>query len=57
MSIKNFKIILIIYSFFLLSCSEENENKSKYKKKSDIPLTGQSFDKKNNPRKKVSDFY
>ncbi len=57
MNIKNFIIILITYSFFLISCSNENENKSKYKKKSDIPLTGQSFDKKNNPSKKVSDFY
>ena len=57
MNIKNFIIILITYSFFLISCSNENENNSKYKKKSDIPLTGQSFDKKNNPSKKVSDFY
>ena len=57
MNIKKFIIILITYSFFLISCSNENENKSKYKKKSDIPLTGQSFDKKNNPSKKVSDFY
>ena len=27
------------------------------KKNSDIPLTGQSINKKNNPSKKVSDFY
>ena len=33
---------------------QELEN---YKKKTDIPLTGQSIDKKVNPSKKVSDFY
>ena len=37
--------------------SDESENKSNYKKKTDIPLTGQSIDKKVNPSKKVSDFY
>ena len=56
------KIILIIklitaISFFLISCSNENKIKSNYKKKTDIPLTGQSIDKKVNPSKKVSDFY
>ncbi len=57
MNIKNLIKILIIYSFFLISCSDEKQNKSNYKKNTDIPLTGQSFDKKNNPSKKVSDFY
>lgn len=49
--------IIISFSFFLISCSDENQNKSNYKKKTDIPLTGQSIDKKVNPSKKVSDFY
>ena len=49
--------IIIEFSFFLISCSDENQNKNNYKKKTDIPLTGQSIDKKVNPSKKVSDFY
>ena len=49
--------IIISFSFFLISCSDENQKKSNYKKKTDIPLTGQSIDKKVNPSKKVSDFY
>ena len=49
--------IVIVFSFILIGCSEENQNKSNYKKKTDIPLTGQSLDKKANPSKKVSDFY
>ena len=49
--------IIIVFSFILISCSDENQSKSNYKKKSDIPLTGQSIDKKANPSKKVSDFY
>ena len=49
--------IIIAFSFFLISCSDENQNKSNYKKKTDIPLTGQSINKKINPSKKVSDFY
>ena len=57
MNVKNLIKLFIICSFFLISCSDEKQNKSNYKKKTDIPLTGQSFDKKNNPSKKVSDFY
>ena len=49
--------IITTFSFFLICCSDENQNKSNYKKKTDIPLTGQSIDKKVNPSKKVSDFY
>ena len=49
--------VIIVFSFILSSCSDENHNKSNYKKKTDIPLTGQSIDKKANPSKKVSDFY
>ena len=49
--------IITGFSFLLISCSDENQNKSNYKKKTDIPLTGQSIDKKINPSKKVSDFY
>ena len=49
--------IIIVFSFILIGCSDENQNKSNYKKKTDIPLTGQSIDKKANPNKKVSDFY
>ena len=49
--------IITVFSFFLISCSDENQNKSNYKKQTDIPLTGQSIDKKVNPSKKVSDFY
>ena len=49
--------IVIVFSFILIGCSDENQNKSNYKKKNDIPLTGQSIDKKANPSKKVSDFY
>lgn len=57
MQIKNLIRILIVFSFILVGCSDENQNKSNYKKKTDIPLTGQSIDKKANPSKKVSDFY
>ena len=49
--------IMIVFSFILIGCSDENQNKSNYKKKTDIPLTGQSIDKKANPSKKVNDFY
>ena len=49
--------IVILFSFILIGCGDENQNKSHYKKKTDIPLTGQSIDKKANPSKKVSDFY
>ena len=49
--------IIIVFSFILIGCSDENQNKSNYKKKTDMPLTGQSIDKKTNPSKKVSDFY
>ena len=57
MQINNLIKIIIFFSFILISCSDENQNKSNYKKKTDIPLTGQSIDKKANPSKKVSDFY
>ena len=57
MQINNLIKIIIFFSFILISCSDENQNKSNYKKKTDIPLTGQSLDKKANPSKKVSDFY
>ena len=57
MNIKKLIKIIIAFSFILISCSDENQNKSNYKKKTDIPLTGQSIDKKANPNKKVSDFY
>ena len=49
--------IIIFFSFILIGCSDENQNKSNYKKKTDIPLTGQSIDKKAHPSKKVNDFY
>ena len=49
--------IVILFSFILIGCSDENQNKSNYKKKTYIPLTGQSIDKKASPSKKVSDFY
>ena len=57
MNIKNLIKIISVFSLFLISCSDESQNKSNYKKKTDIPLTGQSIDKKVNPSKKVSDFY
>ena len=56
MNIENLIKIITAFSFFI-SCSDENQNKSNYKKKTDIPLTGQSIDKKADPSKKVSDFY
>ena len=49
--------IITAFSFFLISCSDENQNKSNFKKQTDIPLTGQSIEKKVNPNKKVGDFY
>ena len=49
--------VMIVFSFILIGCSDENQNKSNYKKKTDIPMTGQSIDKKASPGKKVSDFY
>ena len=57
MQIKKLINIIIVFSFILICCSDENQNKSNYKKKTDIPLTGQSIDKKANPSKKVNDFY
>ena len=57
MYIKNLIKISIMSIFFLTSCSDENKNKSDYKKKTDIPFTGQSIHKENNSSKKVSDFY
>ena len=57
MKIKNLIEIIIISSFFLISCSDEKKDESSYKKKTDIPYTGQSIEKKNNPNKKVTDFY
>ena len=51
MQIKNLIKIIIVFGFILIGCSDENQNKSNYKKKTDIPLTGQSINKK------VSDFY
>ena len=57
MKIIPFIRIMTVFSFFLISCSDESQNKSNYKKKTDIPLTGQSIEKKVNPSKKVSDFY
>ena len=49
--------IITVFNFLLISCSDENQNKSNYKKQTDIPLTGQSIEKKVNPSKKVGDFY
>ena len=49
--------IITAFIFLLMSCSDENQNKSNFKKQTDIPLTGQSIEKKVNPSKKVSDFY
>jgi hypothetical protein len=49
--------IITSFSFLLISCSDENQNKSNFKKQTDIPLTGQSIEKKVNPSKKVGDFY
>ena len=49
--------IITVFSFFLISCSDENQNKSNYKKNTKMPLTGQSINKKVDPSKKVSDFY
>ena len=57
MNIKKLIKILIAFSFILIGCSDENQNKSDYKKQTDVPLTGQSINKKTNPSKKVSDFY
>ena len=52
------KLIKIIIAFsFIIGCSDENQNKSDYKKQTDLPITGQSMNKKTNPSKKVSDFY
>jgi hypothetical protein len=38
--------IITAFSFLLISCSDENQNKSNFKKQTDIPLTGQSIEKK-----------
>ena len=57
MQIKKLINIIIVFSFILIGCSDENQNKSDYKKQTDVPLTGQSINKKTNPSKKVSDFY
>ena len=57
MQIKKLIKIIIVFSFILIGCSDENQNKSNYKKKTEIPLTGQSIDKKTNASEKVSDFY
>ena len=57
MNIANLIKIIITLSFFLVSCSDDNEKKNNYQKKTNIPLTGQSIDKKADPSKKVNDFY
>ena len=57
MNIKKLIKITIAFSFILIGCSDENQNKSDYKKQTDVPLTGQSINKKTNPSKAVSDFY
>ena len=49
--------IITAFSFLLISCSDENQNKSNFKKQTDIPLTGQSIEKKDNSSNKVGDFY
>ena len=57
MNIEKLIKIIIAFSFILIGCSDENQNESDYKKQTDVPLTGQSINKKTNPSKKVSDFY
>ena len=57
MNIKKLIKIIIAFSFILIGCSDENQNKSGYKKQTDLPLTGQSINKKTNHSKKLSDFY
>ena len=50
------RFFFIIALAFLVSCGEE-KGIDGYKKQSDIPLTGQSIEKKISPEKKVSDYY
>ena len=57
MHITKLNKIIIVFSFILIGCSDENQNKSNYKKKTDIPFTRQSIDKKANSSKIVRDFY
>ena len=56
-TINSINFIITITMLIFISCSDDNESKSSYKKKTDIPITGQSIDKKIKPNKKVSDFY
>ena len=46
MIIKNLIKIISVFSLFLISCRDENQNKTNYKKKTDMSLTRQSIDKK-----------
>ncbi len=57
MNIKKFIKIIIAFSVILIGCNDQNRNKSDYKKQTDVPLTGQSINKKTSPSNKVSDFY
>ena len=50
-------IKIIIITLFLSSCSEEKNKSNNYKKQSDLPSTGKSFNKKGNMGNKVGDFY
>ena len=51
------KYFYYIILLFLFSCSEDKRKNNKYKKQSDIPITGQSLDKKSSPANKINDFY
>ena len=48
---------IIIIALVLVGCGEEKNKGNNFKKQSDLPTTGQSFNKKNTPANKVSDFY
>ena len=53
------KKILIIFVIIFVGCGEDKKKdyRSNYKKQSDIPITGTSIDKKNNPKGNVGDYY
>ena len=50
-------ILIIIISSALISCGDEKKKNNNFKKQTNIPMTGQSIDKKSKPANKVSDFY
>ena len=51
------KYFLFISLMLLIGCGEDEKKNGVYKKESNIPITGKSFNKKSSPTNKISDYY